>query len=671
MFLSLLLVLIVSLGKAQSILNRTVNLEVNRQQLAHVLEILSNKGNFYFSYNSNIIKKDSLVTLSVYSKTVKQVLDLLFKEGYEYKESGNYIILRRTPIKLTLVTTQALSEDNLYYVTGYVLDDQTGEKVPNASIYEKDQLASAITNHEGYFRLKLKSRYKTAAISVSKQYYEDTTLIIQPKFNQQLSITIMPADITDQTTIIAPYNFEAPDSIMIAVRGPDSTHWLYTYRKSDSVMVEKTKAGKWLLSTWQKVQTINLKKFFTARPYQVSMIPGVSTNGRLNSQVTNNFSFNIIGGYSGGVNGFELGGVFNIDKKDVRFAQIAGVLNIVGGKMNGVQIAGVQNTVLDSVNGWQVGGIGNFVKRDMNGWQFGGVYNHVGGNARGVQLGGIGNFTGKNFTGWQIGGYYNVAVGSFKGAQLSGWGNFAKGQTIGAQLAGLVNVNIRDLKGAQIGGVLNVNVRNLNGAQIAGVVNVNVGEMRGIQIGSVINYAKKLKGVQVGLINIADSSDGYSIGLINIIFKGYHKLSLYATEVIPFNAAFKTGNTKLYSILLAGVGAGYRNDSLDKIFSFGYGLGREFSFNKRFGLTTELTAQHLYLGDWDHLNLLNRLSVHAHLKFGKNFSLYAGPVFSVYYSNQNTPIEGYKFNIAGGKPSINFNNLVKGWLGFNVGVNIF
>ena len=595
-----------------------------------------------------------MVTLDVRSRTVKYVLDQLFREGYEYKESGNYIILRRKPIQLNLINTQAASEDNFYFVSGYVYDDQTGEKINNASVYEKNQLASTITNGDGYFKLKLKSRFKSASISVSKQYYVDTTLLIQPRFNQELSITIMPMEFTDTTVIVAPYNFTAPDSIMVVVRSPDSTHWLYTYRRTDSVQVEKTKMGQFLLSSWQSIQSINLKKFFVVRPYQMSFLPGMSTNGKLNSQVINNASLNLLGGYSGGVNGVEVGGVFNINKKDVKYAQVAGVLNIVGGKVTGAQIAGVQNTVLDSVNGFQAGGIGKFVKRNFIGWQVGGVYNHIGGIGRGVQAAGIGNFAGKQFTGWQLSGYYNVAANSLTGSQLTGGVNVSRGETRGAQLAGWLNVNLR----------------NLNGAQIAGLANVNVREMRGLQLSALLNYTKKLKGVQIGLVNIADTSDGYSIGLINIILKGYHKLSLFSTEVIPFNAAFKTGNTKLYSILLAGISAGYRNESKDKLYSFGYGIGKEFSFGKKkkWGINPELTSQHLYLGTWDYVNVLNRVTVLAHLKFGKLFSISAGPAYNIY---QTQKIGNYKHPVPSDGPVMTLGKNVTGWFGFNIGVNFF
>lgn len=602
-------------ASAQSVLGRTVSIDVSLQQLDQVLEILSNKGNFYFSYNSNIIKRDSLVTLKVYNKTVKQVLDLLFAEGYEYRESGNYIILRKAPIKLSVVTTHTASDEKIYFVSGYILDDQTGETISNASIYEKNQLASAISNKEGYFKLKLKSRYDKAALTVSKDLYEDTTIIIQPKYNQQLSIAIMPVEISDKTITITPYTFDAPDSIVIAVRKADSTHWLYTYRKTDSAMVEKTKAGQWFLSAWQKAQTINLKKFFVMRPYQLSLLPGLSTNGPLNSQVINHISLNIWGGYSGGVKGVELAGWFNIDKKDVKWVQAAGWFNVVGGQVDGVQLAGIHNTVMDSVTGVQAAGISNFVKRQFVGTQLSGIYNHVGGSMNGLQAAGIGNYANNNTT------------------------------------------------GAQLAGILNVNRRRMNGAQIAGILNVNFQEVKGAQIAGVINYTKKLSGVQIGLINIADTSDGYSIGLINIIFKGYHKLSLYGNEVFPLNAAFKTGNSKLYSILLAGV----EPTKDDKAYTFGYGLGREFYLNKRWGANAEISTQQVYLGSWDNINVLNRLEMHLHFKLNKYFSLFMGPSVSLYYSDQKEKIAGFKQNIR----SLSSGEHVKIWSGFTAGINIF
>lgn len=603
LFSFVLLIAFIS-SNAQSILDRNISIEVNRQRLDHVLEIMSNKGNFFFSYNSNIIQSDTLVSLKITNRPVKDALLTLFGGGYEFRESGNYIILRRAPIKLRLVTDQAVSDDKFYSVSGYVIDDQTGEKVSDASIYEKMRLAYASTNSDGYFKIRLKSKYKTAALTVSKQFYEDTTVVIEPRYNQSVNITIVPSDISEHTVTIRPQNYEAPESIQVEVPINDSTHWLYTYVKKDSVLVERTAIGRWLVSSKQKIQSINLSKFFTVRPIQGSIIPGLSTNGKLNSQVINNVSLNMFGGYSGGVDGFEMGGLFNIDKKNVQYVQLAGLFNSVGGSVRGIQLAGLSNTVLDSLKGAQLGGITNYVRKGFIGWQLGGIYNHV-------------------------------------GESMKGW-----------QMAGITNFTNHKTEGAQIAGIANISSRQVNGVQIAGI----------------FNYTRRLKGVQFGLINVTDSSTGYSIGLINIVLKGYHKLSLSSNEVLSVNAAFKTGSSKLYSILLAGANV----DTNKKAFSFGYGFGSDLSLNKRFSINPEITSQYLYLGTWDYLNLLNRVSVLFTVKFGKYFSLYAGPTYSIFVSDQKSAVPGYKYNIPFDTFHKNeFSSRVTGWVGWTAGINLF
>jgi hypothetical protein len=362
--------------------------------------------------------------------------------------------------------------------------------------------------------------------------------------------------------------------------------------------------GQFLLSPRQKIQSLNLKKFFTSRPFQVSFTPGLGTHGSLSSQVINNFSFNILGGYNGGVNGLEAGGLFNIDKKYVQYGQVAGLFNIVGGHMNGLQVAGLNNTVLDTVKGVQISGVSNIVKGKLTGFQVGGVYNHV--------------------------------TDSVKGVQVAGVGNFSKKQVSGAQIAGVANISNRGITGVQVSGV--------------------------------INYARHLKGVQVGLINVSDTSEGFSIGLINIVLKGYHKLVFSTDEVVNLNAAFKTGSHKLYNILQAGINL---KDSAE-VFSFGYGIGSEFSLGNTVTLNPEITAQHLYLGSWDYANILSRFHLNLNLKLGKYVSLFAGPVFNVYYSEQAVTFPGYKSPIPDGDyHQYKLGSNVKGWLGWNAGINFF
>jgi hypothetical protein len=587
----------------QHILDKNISLEANLQPLGQVLELLSNKGNFYFSYKSDIIKKDSLVTLVAHDKPIKQILEKLFSDHFEFVERGNYIIIRKAPVRISPTSGRSATEYRKYVIKGYIQDEDSGEGIGNASVYQKQDLTATLTNERGFFTINLKGRLRIVALTVSKDFYKDSTVLIEPPYNQPITIVISQMEFARRLTTIGPNDYLAPDSIKVSVPS-DSVIKQLMYAKKEPVRVEITYFGKLLLSSKQKIQSLNLKKFFIERPFQLSFIPGLSTHGALSGQVVNKFSLNILGGYSAGVNGFELGGLFNIDKRNVQYMQVAGLFSIVGGNLKGLQVGGLHNSVLGPVEGLQVAGISNICKGKFNGVQLGGIYNHIADSLEGVQLAGIGNFSQKKI--------------------------------IGVQLSGIVNVSNKEMNGAQVSGIF--------------------------------NYAKKLKGVQIGLINVADTSDGYSIGLINIVLKGYHQLSVFANEVSPINLAFKTGNSKLYSILEAGI----RTNTDNKLYSFGYGIGTTLHFTKNLSLHPELVSDYLYLGSWNYSNYLNKLSLDLHWQLVKYISLTVGPSFAVYYSDQPQRVSGYHFHLpSNGYPGFSMSDKVNAWVGWRVGINFF
>jgi hypothetical protein len=259
---------------------------------------------------------------------------------------------------------------------------------------------------------------------------------------------------------------------------------------------------------------------------------------------------------------------------------------------------------------------------------------------------------------------------SVKGVQAAGINNIVKGNLSGLQVSGIYNHVTDSVKGTQLAGIANFVKEKLSGVQIAGIINFSNKETDGVQIAGIINYTKKLRGFQFGLINISDTSEGYSIGLINIVLKGYHKLSISTNEVTEVNAAFKTGNSKLYSILQAGM----TQNKNAKIYSFGYGLGSELPLNKRktLSLNPELTSQYLYLGSWDYTNILNKLHLNLNVKLNKYISFFAGPSYAVLLSDQDMAVAGYRFPVPSKSYKTNsFSDKVSGWFGWNAGINFF
>lgn len=424
-YLLFLFIFLTAFTQAQSILDQSIRIGINQQPLAHALRIIGNAGHFTFSYNSTILDGDSLVTLPEQTTTVRGLLDRLFNGRLEYHENGRYLILLpatpKTPPRPDPNIPPPPAEAKHYIITGIILDEVTGEKIPDASVYDANRMIATLSKEDGSFVIKFRSSAEPGSLTISKEFYLDTTIRLPPAAGRQTSdgsrLTILlsptfstrPVTLSPQTT--------STDTINIVVEA-DSAQ-IKAILKKDLVQVEMTGFGRLLLSSRLKMQSLNLKKLFIQRPVQVSLVPGLSTNGALNSQVTNKFSVNIIGGYSGGLDGVELGGVFNIDKRKMAGVQAAGVGNIAGDTVTGVQVAGVYNRALDSVKGVQAAGVVN-VARNLKGVQLSGVVN-LAHHTNGAQLGVI-NIT-RHLNGFQLG-VINIADTS-DGASL-GLFNFVK-----------------------------------------------------------------------------------------------------------------------------------------------------------------------------------------------------------------------------------------------------
>ena len=131
---------------SQSALDKQLTVDFRQQRLDKALETLSRMGDFYFSYSSTLLKRDSIITLSAKDKPVRQILDLLFQGNVEYKENGNYIILRRAPPKPKDISISPNPEDKKYVVSGVIVDENTGEAISRASVYDKHGLIATLVS---------------------------------------------------------------------------------------------------------------------------------------------------------------------------------------------------------------------------------------------------------------------------------------------------------------------------------------------------------------------------------------------------------------------------------------------------------------------------------------------------------------------------------------------
>lgn len=372
--------------------------------------------------------------------------------------------------------------------------------------------------------------------------------------------------------------------------------------------------------------------FGSVVPAQISFAPGVGTNGRRIIDIRG-VSFNVLGGMNRSVTGFEFAGLFNMEQRNVGYAQVAGLFNKVGGRVLGAQVAGLFNTVGDSVIGAQVGGLFNTVGKKVGGAQVAGLFNMAGDSVIGIQVAGLYNNVAKSVIGAQVGGLVNIVNGNVEGFQAGGLVNNVHGKVTGMTVAGLFN---------------------------------STKEVEGLQVAGLVNRTKKLKGVQIGLVNIADTSEGCSIGLINISKNGTHQFSLYINETNTVNVAFRSGTKNFYGILLGGANPSDNK----KLYTFGAGFGGAVKLAHNISLNPEITSQYMYTGDWQYTNLLQKLSANFNFTVAKGLTVYAGPSFSLYYTDQHLDVKDYKQPM----PSygvMHWWDNTYAWFGWTVGVSLF
>lgn len=636
--LTFIFLLHLSQSFAQNIppLERIISIKINNERLDNALKNVASAGNFSFSYNPNEIDINKRVSVSVQNQPVREVLNVIFGNTATFKNRGNYIILKKNE--------EEPKKD--FFVMGYVSDGETGLKIEKASVYEPVTLASAVTNQYGYYRLKIPTTLPNVNIQVRKQNYHQEDLAVKSRANTTLNVSLLPfKPIQAPTKELRPIAIKSEtlplkkiDTIVpiqtppVILSSKDSIAPItsrfdyrdYLNETKDMLLETHKQLTDWLITTKQNIHLDNVRDTIY-RPVQISLLPFIGTNHHLSGNVINDYSVNVIAGYSLGVRKLEVGGF----------------MNLVRGKVLGGQIAGFANVVGESVKGVQGSGFANI----------------VGQSAYGIQGAGFGNLVFRNFSGVQGAGFANVVLHSTRYAvQGAGFGNIVLGNGSGVQAAGFGNL---------VGG-------NFDGVQVSGFLNYTGETLKGVQVG-VINIADRLtNGVQIGVFNFARQSNSMPIGLASFVRRGgYRRLELSNDEVNLANITFKTGVKRFYNIFTAGYSLGEINKPL---FSFGYGLGTAWRLNKTFWLNFDVVSSHLQndVNDWE-LNQLIRGSLGLEVHLSPRIALFVAPTIS-FHATQESEINlgqfsKFKFYEAEGRY---FGDRAKlsAWIGYQAGIRI-
>lgn len=640
-----LLLAVANTGWAQrNIAERSITLSMQQVSVEKALAKIAEQGNFRFSYNADLIPVDSIVSINAHKQTVGKLVQELFAGSIVPRVVGQHMILKPAPKKAKE------QSEKVFVVRGTIKHARTGKPIRNASVFADNRKFATLTDADGNYELTIETEQKYTGISVSRRSFLDTVVVIRPA-EQELNVLLLPVPENLQKVPTREFSGEEIEPEPIRT-------------------VEELAIVKFMVPERQRLLNLNFDDFLTEIPAQISLVPNLGTNRLVSGSVENNFSLNVLAGYSYAVKGLEVGGLVNVTRTNMRGFQVAGFGNVVGGKVRGVQAAGFFNNCRGSLHGAQVAGFTNIALDTMRGVQVAGFSNIMHGYMEGGQVAGFTNIASKDVDGFQVAGFYNEARGDVNVGQIAGFLN--RGNNIGgAQIAGFMNLAKGDVDGAQAAGYIN-SAKNVNAAQVAGFLNHASGEVKGVQIAGFMNIAKKVGGGQIGIFNFADSVGGITLGLFSFVRKGYHEFELSNNEMMPAEFAFKTGTRYLYNIFSFGTDS-YQPDAFA---SFGYGFGTELWFNsERFRANIDVTT-HQLRRSWQtmpDLELLNRVKFAGGWRLGKALVINTGPVFSVFVTKNKDSDTGEFIDAAPYKPlftASNDINYVSAWIGWHAGLRL-
>ncbi|MFA8300651.1 MAG: carboxypeptidase-like regulatory domain-containing protein [Hyphomicrobiales bacterium] len=639
----LLTAFLVVLGsvRGQKLLDRSIVADYKGDKLENVLADMSTQAEFDYAFNSSLFNDSLKVNLNSSELTVKEALEELSDQlSISFKIRDNVVLLNPKDHQQSLKIN--------HHISGVVLDQKTRLPIPGVIISDKEMGDLVITDQKGRFHIDFNAESYRFKLAFRKWGFEQKIRSINLHEDQDLTVLLSSrVDFFYKKSVRKIPNGELSSfkTIKLNDNEPEFSRLLLPTKSID-------------LSQYDELQT---------KPFQVSFLPWINSNG-VESQITKNrFSFNMIAGYSGSLDGVEVGLVTNAERYNVKGLQIAGFSNHVGGNLSGIQIAAFMNTALLKSTGLQIAGGANWSSKGFDGIQLAAALNVSHGAMTGLQISGFSNFS-EGGEGLQISSFWNEngIKQSFYGSQISGFGNRVRYDIKGFQVSGGCNISNK-ISGSQISGFLNIS-KDIEGVQVSGGVNISK-KIKGAQIG-ILNVADTIRGFQIGIINFAKNLEkGVSVGIISFVRDGYKSLEFNYDILGLYNVSLKTGSSKFYNILTLG----YIPNKFN-VWTLGYGFGTNHKIYKNFSASVEVIKKvvnydgNLFKEEDHYFNFNGNLNY----RIGKHIEPYIGASISthIYEDSEKSILDLTNKNaIRLKEPHVKEKNLkTVTWIGYHFGV---
>mgnify|MGYP006291982655 CR=1 FL=1 len=200
----LLLVPLLQLTAQETIPQVTVSLRVAGKPLHEVLDDLSAKTGYYFTFDARLVDSRRAVTLELENRPLPHILDTLFRDT-----TLRYQLVTKNIVIYAPATRQAYAKTHLPQdtiirreVRGVVRDNRSGNPLPYATVALPGTHLGTITNQNGIFSMKLPTSMNQPVLVVSYMGYRNQYYPVNDSVRDHVTIEMDRNMISLQEVII-------------------------------------------------------------------------------------------------------------------------------------------------------------------------------------------------------------------------------------------------------------------------------------------------------------------------------------------------------------------------------------------------------------------------------------------------------------------------------------
>lgn len=174
----------------QGILDSTLTFREGTVKTGNALEIISRQTGYNFTYDSKLIDVEKKTVLNFSNKKLSVALGtILANDSLSLSVIGKYIIISRA-VKSQSKPPDTLSQNNTDYITGLIIDEESAEPLPFASVALKHKGKGTVSNSNGEFGLKINSYLADDTLSVSYLGYLGRDIPVKQAIGNNFTIAL-------------------------------------------------------------------------------------------------------------------------------------------------------------------------------------------------------------------------------------------------------------------------------------------------------------------------------------------------------------------------------------------------------------------------------------------------------------------------------------------------